>query len=118
MADKGVLIDPSQFPATSADLDPSRVRDSARDLRTMGGAVEDKTVTVKATWDRLGACFCAPEQDQVLSLMAPAVTAAADVRAAFTGAGQHLDTYAGELEAIRPRLVRLEARARTFHAAV
>ncbi|MGY4644990.1 DNA/RNA non-specific endonuclease [Cellulomonas sp. URHB0016] len=50
--------------------------------------------------------------------MAPAVTAAADVRAAFTAAGKHLDTYAGELEAIRPRLVRLEARARTFRAAV
>ncbi|MGY4645323.1 polymorphic toxin type 15 domain-containing protein [Cellulomonas sp. URHB0016] len=114
----GALIDPSKFPAKSADLDPSHVTASATSLRTMGHAVSEKTGDVKTSWDRLSGCYRAPEQEKVFAVMGPAVTSAADLKSRFDDASRHLDTYAGALSAIKPRLADLERRAREFRASV
>ncbi|GIG21628.1 hypothetical protein Cch01nite_23520 [Cellulomonas chitinilytica] len=114
----GALIDPSKFPAKSADLDPSQVTASASSLRSMGNAVDEKTGDVKTTWDRLAGCYRAPEQEKVFAVMGPAVTSASDLRSRFGDAAKHLDTYAGALAGIKPRLADLERRAREFRASV
>lgn len=114
----GGLINPALFPAKSADLDPSRVNDSATGLRTMGTAVADKTGTVKTTWDRLSGCYRAPEQEKVFAVMSPAVTSAGELKSHFSDVAKHLDTYASALAGIKPRLADLERRAREFRASV
>ncbi|WP_066587947.1 TNT domain-containing protein [Cellulomonas timonensis] len=115
---RGGLINPAAFPAKSADLDISAIGDSAWTLRSMGQAVEEKTTTVKTIWDRLTGCYHAPEQEQVYTVMAPAVTSAQQVNSRFGEAATHIDTYAGALEAIKPRLADLERRATAFRAKV
>ncbi|MDM8084221.1 hypothetical protein QUV83_05540 [Cellulomonas cellasea] len=112
------LINPAAFPAKSADLDIAVIGDSARALRSMGQAVEERTTTVKIIWDRLTGCYQAPEQEQVYTVMAPAVTSAQQVNSRFGKAATHIDTYAGALEAIKPRLADLERRASAFRAKV
>ncbi|MBO3095618.1 hypothetical protein [Cellulomonas dongxiuzhuiae] len=112
------LINPALFPAKSADLDPAAITRSASSMRTMGQAVEDRTTTVSTTWGRLPACYRAPEQEAVYTVMSPAVTSATSLRTRFADAARHLDTYAGALEAIKPRLADLERRAAAFRKRV
>jgi hypothetical protein len=114
----GGLIDPSNFPARAADLDVSRIEQTATNLGRVGRAVEDGTVQVDASWSRLTGCYEAPEQEQVYGLMAPAVTSAVAVRTALARAAGHLDGYASTLAALKPRLAAFEKRAAAFRARV
>ena len=84
----------------------------------MGQAVDDKTGEIKTTWDRLGGCYHAPEQEKVFAVMNPAVTSAGDLKRAFSSAAGHLDTYASALAGLKGRLADLESRARAFRASV
>lgn len=108
------LINPAMFPAKSADLNIATITASATAMRSMGQAVEDKTTSVSTTWGRLPSCYRAPEQDSVYAVMRPAVTSADALHTRFDAAARHVDTYAGALEAIKPRLADIERRATEF----
>ena len=118
MTDTSGLIDPSQFVAKSAGLDPSVVRDSARSARAMGKAADDETRAINTTWLGLGAHYEAPEQQQVYDVMRPAVTSAGDLKNTFGSMAAYLDTYAAALDGIKARLSDFEGRAAAFRASV
>lgn len=110
------LICPAAFPCKAFDLDPAAIRDGAKQLRSMGKTVEDRTNAVHTTWSGLPAHYIAPEQQQVYELMDKPKTAADTLHDKLDSAAGHIDTYADTLEGIKPRLQSLEDRAVAFEA--
>jgi len=90
------------------------VRVSADELRSLGTAVSSRTTAIASLWTGLSGCYQAPEQEKVLSVMAPAQTAGEDVATAAGQAAAALDAYADELDPIRTDMLDLERRAREF----
>lgn len=110
----GGLINPALLPAKAADLDTTAITGAAEDLRTMGTTVDTQTDEIKTSWGGLTGCYKAPEQDQVYALMDSAATASEDVKTTFSKVADHLDTYAGKLDGIKPKLADFEKRAQEF----
>ena len=110
----GGLINPALLPAKSADLDTTKITGAADDLRTMGSTVDTRTDEIKTTWGGLTGCYQAPEQAEVYALMNDPATASEDVKTTFGTMAGYLDTYAAELETIKPKLADFEQRAQAF----
>ncbi|WP_420114027.1 GH-E family nuclease, partial [Pseudactinotalea sp.] len=108
------LINPANFPCRAHDLDTAAIETSATDLRTMGTTVHTETTAIDTTWSGLSAHYEAPEQDQVYTLIDPAVTDAGDLKEALHSAAGYLDTYASELAGLKSRLESCERDAWTF----
>lgn len=111
------LISPVHFPCRAHDLDVAAVSESAASLGAMGESVRTQVEAIGASWDGLQApVYQGPEQAQVYALMAPAESAAVDLEERFASASAAIETYAGELEAVRPQLVSIEDDAWEFRA--
>ena len=108
------LINPAMLPAKSADLDTTKITGAADDLRSMGSTVDSRTDEIKTTWGGLTGCYEAPEQAEVYALMNDPATASEDVKDTFGKMAGYLDTYAAELETIKPKLADFEKRAQAF----
>ncbi len=111
----GGLIDPSRLPARAADLDTGQITGAADGVRAMGSSVDTQTDEIAARWTGgLPGCYTAPEQEMVFALMDSPAIASQDLLTTFNSMAGHLDTYAGALATIKPKLADFERRAQQF----
>lgn len=112
------LVCPAAFPAKSADLHTGKIRESADALRTMGRQVLARVEGIDGSWGHMQSCYEAPEEHRVYTVLDPAVSSARDLQGTLRRAAHHLDTYASELDRVKPRLETLESEAQEFRSRV
>lgn len=108
------LINPAEFPCRARYLDTEAIRESAGVLRTYAENLTGHMDTIAANWNGLIPHYVAPESWRVLNLMGPAQHDANTVADVYGNIAGKLDTYADELDAIKPLLAEFEQRAWDF----
>lgn len=117
-ADGGGLINPAEFVCRARYLDLEAIRESAGELRTYAGNLTSHMDTIAGHWQGLAPHYIAPESWRVLNLMGPAQLDANAVADVYEGIAGRLETYADELEPVKPALADLEQRAWDFRNSV
>ncbi|GAB3634239.1 hypothetical protein GCM10027421_35930 [Microbacterium shaanxiense] len=110
------LITPSLFVCKSEDLDTEIISGAATNVAAIGTKVLSGAEDASTAWAGLSApgVFETPDQDAVYALMDPAVEGATTMDGVTSRIATAIETYAAELELIRPDLVKLEEDAAEF----
>ena len=109
------LVNPAGLIAKSADLDTTQITGAATKIRAMGSAVDTQTDGIATEWStKLPGCYHAPEQASVYALMTDPATASETLKTTFNKMAGFLDTYAADLEKIKPKISDWETRAQAF----
>ena len=112
------LIDPSQFPFRSAEMDVQGLERAAQTLRRLGSGVAEGADELVSTWAGLQGAYEGPADERVHGLMAP-VSASADwLKADLSTAADHLEEFSETLGALRVKLMALEQEAQAFRDSV
>lgn len=112
------LIDPSQFPFRSAEMDIDGPSRAAMTLRRMGSGVSAAANGLVDSWSGLRPVYEGPQQEQVWGLMRPVAVSADRLEGDLSTAAGRLDDLAASLGVLRAQLVDLEGRAARFRAEV
>ncbi|MDQ0647504.1 hypothetical protein QFZ53_001700 [Microbacterium natoriense] len=116
-ADDG-LINPAGFIVRAGDLDTSTITAAASGVAGIGTGVVGAVDSVSTAWTTVKApgVFETPDAGAVYTLMDPAVAGAADMNGVTSRISSALETYAAELEAIKPDLEDIEQDAWDFRS--
>lgn len=116
-ADDG-LINPAGFVVRAGDLDTSAITAAASGVAGIGTGVVGAVDSVSTAWTTVKApgVFETPDAGAVYTLMDPAVAGAADMNGVTSRISSALETYAAELEAIKPDLEDIEQDAWDFRS--
>ncbi|KJL47715.1 hypothetical protein RS84_02514 [Microbacterium hydrocarbonoxydans] len=114
-ADDG-LINPAGFVVRAGDLDTTAITAAASGVAGIGTGVVGAVDSVSTAWTTVKApgVFETPDAGAVYALMDPAVAGAADMNGVTSRISSALETYAAELEAIKPDLEDIEQDAWDF----
>ncbi|WP_156253663.1 hypothetical protein [Pseudactinotalea terrae] len=108
------LIDPSQFPFRSAEMDVDGLSCAATTLRRMGSGVSASADGLIDSWSGLRPVYQGPQQEQVWGLMRPVAVSAERLEGDLSTAADRLDDLAASWAVLRAQLVDLERRAARF----
>ncbi|WP_143556857.1 hypothetical protein [Serinibacter salmoneus] len=100
----------------SSDLDSESIYGSASELRAIGSGMVESMAGVSAAWSGLSEAYRAPEESDVLALLAPAETAVAENDEVLASAARALERYAEDVQVIATDLRVLEGDAAVFRA--
>jgi hypothetical protein len=92
------LVDPNLVPG--GDLDAEAIEDAARNLRRDASAVREGAGRVAGAWQGLGACYEAPETDQVLRSLDPVTAGAGRIADNLEQVASALDRFAADVRGI------------------
>ncbi|WP_420112809.1 hypothetical protein [Pseudactinotalea sp.] len=110
------LIDPSQFPFRSEQMDLESLADAAETVRGMGTGVSEAADDLVGSWSRLQPVYGGPREEQVWGLMSPVAGTAGRLESDMTTAAGRLDDLASSLVVLKAQMADLEERATAFRA--